>query len=68
MKVCHAQARGCDLDGYSSRSGVLQKATLVAEGKGSTRFAMLLLSVYVQKGDVVECEIAEIGTIRNEIQ
>ena len=29
---------------------------------------MLLLSVYVQKGDVVECEIAEIGTIRNEIQ
>ena len=69
MKVCHAQARGCDLDGYSSGSRLFQKTTPMAEGRRTQdNYVMSLLSVHVQKGDVVECEIAEIGTIRNEIQ
>lgn len=30
--------------------------------------AVNVLIIIIQKGDVVECEIDEIGTIRNEIQ
>ena len=37
MKVCHIEARGCNLDRHASRGRVLQEATPVAKGKEDTR-------------------------------
>ena len=70
-QVHDTAARGCGSDRHSSWGGLFQEATTLAQGNLYTLpHASLLSTILIspQKGDVVECEIDEIGRITNCIQ
>ena len=79
-QVCHAESRWCVSHRHSSRCGGLQEATCLPKGnwnyKGSSEFLRhmgkssifkCLLFYSFQKGDVVECQIEQLGSIINKV-